>query len=364
MASKPESAGVFKKVGECLYRYSTNGRYYGRFVVHGKEYRISLKTNDKKEAERKLGEKIREKSRVTSSIGRIPFTALIDKYLGTIGHFAPKIIKQRKRMCKRIQEEWPVPSSICSSKIETSQVRTFLSAFDVGPPAYNAYLETLRGIFAIAVEDGFIADSPTAPIKGRKRATPIRKTVSDQEFHAIVSNIRSQVYNADAKDSADFVEFLGESGLGNAEAGALTWGDVDFKSNQLTTFRHKTKKGFQIPIFPNLRKLLLRLKANGSHQPSDKLLKISDAKKAIAGACTRLGLPSYSSRSFRRYFITKAIYKGVNVKTISQWQGHSDGGKLILDTYSHVMDGESQKLAKLMGDTEQKPPMKKRAKNG
>jgi hypothetical protein len=47
-------------------------------------------------------------------------------------------------------------------------------------------------------------------------------------------------------------------------------------------------------------------------------------------------------RSLRRMFITRAIEKGVDVKTIALWQGHKDGGKLILDTYSHVNPGAQQ----------------------
>jgi hypothetical protein len=52
-------------------------------------------------------------------------------------------------------------------------------------------------------------------------------------------------------------------------------------------------------------------------------------------------------------FITRAIEKGVDVKVIAQWQGHKDGGKLILDTYSHVNPIHSQRMAQLM--TEQEP---------
>ncbi len=47
-------------------------------------------------------------------------------------------------------------------------------------------------------------------------------------------------------------------------------------------------------------------------------------------------------------FITGAIEKGVDVKVIAEWQGHSDGGKLILDTYSHVRPAHSQRMAQLM----------------
>jgi hypothetical protein len=51
-------------------------------------------------------------------------------------------------------------------------------------------------------------------------------------------------------------------------------------------------------------------------------------------------------------FITRAIQLGVDVKTIAEWQGHKDGGKLILDTYSHVNPVHSQRMARLMADQE------------
>jgi len=49
-------------------------------------------------------------------------------------------------------------------------------------------------------------------------------------------------------------------------------------------------------------------------------------------------------------FITRAIELGVDVKTIAEWQGHKDGGKLILGTYSHVNRVHSRRMARLMTD--------------
>jgi hypothetical protein len=47
-------------------------------------------------------------------------------------------------------------------------------------------------------------------------------------------------------------------------------------------------------------------------------------------------------------FITRAIERGVDVKVIAQWQCHRDGGKLILDTYSHVRPEHSDRMAALL----------------
>ena len=40
------------------------------------------------------------------------------------------------------------------------------------------------------------------------------------------------------------------------------------------------------------------------------------------------------------------------MKVIAAWQGHSDGGKLILQTYSHVRAPHAERMAQLMTDAE------------
>jgi integrase len=183
-----------------------------------------------------------------------------------------------------------------------------------------------------------------------KLEKPIRKTPTFAEFKAIVVDIRAQRFSADAQDSADFVEFIGLAGLGQAEASALKVNDIDWERSTITTFRHKTKSGFSIPLYPQVRPLLERLVAE--KEGSENVFQIKDAKRAIAAACRRLKLPPYSHRSFRRLFITRAIELGVDVKVIAEWQGHKDGGKLILDTYSHVNRVHSQRMAQLMRENE------------
>jgi integrase len=211
-------------------------------------------------------------------------------------------------------------------------------------------------MFAMAEADGMIARSPVFGMKQRRREKPIRLTPTLEEFRAIVTSIRAQKYSDTAQESADFIEFLGLAGLGQAEASALTWADVNLQRAQILTFRQKTRTGFAVPIFPQLRPLLeKRLARAGNPSPESKVFALLDAKKALTGACARLKLPNYSSRALRRMFITTAIERGVDVKVIAQWQGHQDGGKLILDTYSHVRPAHSERMAALMTAEEPEP---------
>jgi integrase len=342
--------GVLQKVGESLYRYSSNRVYYARIKVDGKEIKRSLGTTDPTLAWRNLAALKDELRQIDRSQGRITLEELADRYLATIQHQKAKTVERKTFIVGRIKDDWPTGKLIQVGKIRPSDVDLWLSRYEFGSASRNLFISCIKAIFALAIRDRIIAVSPAAHLRYAKREKPIRPTPSYEQFKAIIADVQAQPFNADAQDSADFLEFLGLAGLGQAEASSLTVADIDFEAGRFVTFRHKTSTGFAVPIFPQLRELLERLcdgKAN-----SDRVFKVRDAKKALAGACRRLGLPPFSQRSLRRMFITRAIEKGVDVKVIADWQGHRDGGKLILDTYSHVQPIHSQRMAQLMTDSE------------
>jgi integrase len=361
MRALQDKQGVFQKVGECLYRYSSNGVYYARIKADGKEIRRSLRTTDRDLAKRNLKILKEQQSQIDRSKSKITLAQLCDRYLRTVQHQKPTTVEQKTLIVQRIKAHWLTGSNTQVSKIKPSDIQLWLARYTFGAAWRNLHLACIKDILAMAVGDGMIAYSPAANLKKMKLDKPIRKTPTFEQFQAIVESIRSQEFNGhDADESADFVEFIGLAGLGQAEASALTWTDIDWQREQVITFRHKTKSGFAIPLYPQLRPLLEKRHAQRS-PGDDRVFKIKDAKRAIAAACKRLGFPAFSHRSFRRMFITRAIELGVDVKVIAEWQGHRDGGKLILDTYSHVNRAHSQRMAALMtaGEPENVVPMPK-----
>jgi integrase len=339
---------TLKKVAPCLYKYESSGVYFAHVRAGGKLYRESLKTDDRSLANRRLREFRRTVSRIDPGLSKTTLAAMADLYLDTIEHRSHSTKKGRRGIINRLKEAFYCADSLPLAGIKPSQIESWLSkqAGRLSASHYNTFLTTLRDIFALAVRDRYIADDPTAEFKYRKREQPIRLTPSFEDFQAIVADIRSQRFNADAKESANFVEFIGLAGVGQAEAAGLVRKHVHFDFGQIQLFRFKTRAAFTIPLFPQVRPLLERL-CEGL-KPDDRVFPIKSAKKALAGACKRLGLPHYTHRSFRRMFITRAIEKGVDVKVIADWQGHKDGGKLILSTYSHVRPEHSQRMAQLM----------------
>ena len=201
--------------------------------------------------------------------------------------------------------------------------------------SYNRYAGFLKQVFEIAVADRMIARSPfdDAKTKWKKPQKPIRKVPTIEQFQAIVSDVRSQKFSADAKDSADLIEFLGLAGVGQAEAGSLTLGDIDWEKKRIQFRRHKTQQVFYVPIYNHLKPLLERLcKQLPEGAPTAQtMFKIKDAKKALAASCNRLGFYNFTQRNTRQALIRRLWQSQVDPKLISKWQGHQDGGKLILD---------------------------------
>jgi integrase len=348
MSTQTDTNSIFQKVGPCLYRYTPTGVYYARIKVDGKEIRQSLRTIDRKLADRALRRLKDEQSGIDRSQGKLTLGELCESYEKTVQHQSGKTVVQKTYVADRIKNDWPTGNLIQVAKIKPSECDMWLARYRFGVATRNFHIQVLKDVFKIAVRDRVILVSPAQHLKYTKRDKPIRKTPTFEQFQQIVESIRAQKFNGhNADESADFVEFIGLAGLGQAEVAALTFDDIDWQREQIITFRHKTKAGFAIPLYPQLRPLLERRHAQRG-PGVDRVFKIDNAKKAIAAACKRLKLPAFGHRSFRRMFVTRAIEKGVDVKVIAEWQGHRDGGKLILDTYSHVRQPHSKRMAALM----------------
>jgi integrase len=345
--STQDQAGGFEKVGECLYRYASTGVYYARVKVNGKEFRRSLKTDDRAFAKRKLAELRAELERVDPHAGRVTVGELLTRFLASRQHLAPKTVEKQTHMGRLFSESWKPGLSQQVRDVRPSQVLEWLGgqSHRISKSYYNDFVHFIRAMFALAVSDRVIIRSPAEEAKRFKRDTPIRDTPNWEQYKAIVKSIREQVYSADAEKSADFAEFLGLSGLGNSEAANLVWGDIDFEAGRIRVYRNKTDTGFVIPIFPQLRPFLECLRGDEQRAHNERVFKVQNIKKALANACRRLKFANYSHRALRRCFITRAVELGLDFKTVAALQGHRDGGVLIAKTYSHLRNEHVENMA-------------------
>ena len=100
-------AGEFCKVGENLYRYSSNKRYYAVFRSHGKLFWRSLRTSDRKLADRKLAQELAKRGRVDASAQRITLEGLLKLYEEQLPQFDDGTRTKKRSILKKFRETWP-----------------------------------------------------------------------------------------------------------------------------------------------------------------------------------------------------------------------------------------------------------------
>lgn len=369
MANAHQRKGQFVKVGENLYRYSSNKIYYAVFRNKGKLIWRSLKTTDRDLAKRKLKIEVENQGRVNPDAAKMSLEHLLGLYEESIAQFDRKTFDTRKSILRKFRATWTEGFQGQVGDVTEAMLDRWLAKHRqrLKKSSYNEYVRFLRQTFLLALKSGAIAVSPAADLKELKRERPIRETPTWQQFQEIVSDIRTQRFNADADDTADVVEFMGNSGVGTAECANLKGEHIDFAAKRVRLYRKKTEVGYVIPIYPQAAPFLDALRLRGQIEVGKPVFKIRDPKKALAAACKRLKLPNFSSRALRRCFISRAIELGIDFKTIASWQGHHDGGVLIAKTYSHLRTEHADEMAKRLvsvtAELKSEPPSKSSAKN-
>ncbi|PTX93829.1 hypothetical protein DB345_19830 [Spartobacteria bacterium LR76] len=340
------------KVGPCLYRYKGD-TYYALLKLGGKQIRRSLETTDADLARRRLRQLRSELETTTAARTKISLDQMAARYAETV-RGKPSTVKHKLNAVRLLLADWPKDAPRELFKIRRSHVETWIASYKgKAASTVNDYIATARAIFEQAVNDGELALSPILGVKYWKREKPIRLTPTYEQFRAIVADLRHPSrHNTHGQDeTADYIELAGEAGLGQAELAGLRRCDIDLAGGTMTCFRLKTGTGFSVPIYPNARPLIERRLDIVPPEPETRLFNFSNCKKGIEAACRCLNLPHFTLRSLRRMFITRALMKGVDVQTVSRWQGHIDGGALLLRTYAHVLSREhSLKMANLLGN--------------
>ncbi|PYK35575.1 MAG: hypothetical protein DME54_04320, partial [Verrucomicrobia bacterium] len=139
---------AFQKVGECLYRYSSNGVYYARIKAGGKEIRQSLRTTDKALAKRNLATLKDKQQQIDRSKSKITLAKLCDRYLDTIQHQKAKTVERKTYIVNRIKTQWPTGSSTQVGRIKPSDIQLWLARYKFGPVSRNLHLACIKEILS------------------------------------------------------------------------------------------------------------------------------------------------------------------------------------------------------------------------
>ena len=341
---------TYTKVAECLYRCDASGVYYALLKKSGKQIRRSLKTSDRKLAERNLAEFKEKVSRLdlTQGKSRVTFDELATLCMNTWrARLKPRSARSRENSIKQLRPFFGAMPVRSITRLQCEQWAEQRSP-EVAASTFNCDLESLRTILDYAQREGLIMDNP-AKIVVRRRMGKVAIVIPTREqFTTLIATLRGLDIRYQA--AADLIELLAYTGMRKAEANAFRLADVDFKRGSFTvtggeqgTKNHEVRV---VPVFPVLQAFLERLQAESPRPPEQPLIPILDAKKALETACKLNGFPHFTHHCMRHFFVSNALEKGVDFKTIAAWVGHKDGGLLVAKTYGHLRDTHSYEMAK------------------
>jgi integrase len=346
----PPAGRTYSKVAECLYRCDASGIYYALLKKSGKQIRRSLKTSDRKLAERNLAEFKEKVSRLdlTQGKNRITFGELATLCMNTWrSRLKPRSADSRENSINQLRPFFGAMPIRGITRLQCEQWAERRSP-QVAASTFNCDLESLRAILDYAQREGLIMDNPAKVIVRRRMGKVAIVIPTREQFTALIATLRELDirYNT----AADLVELLAYSGMRKAEANAFRLADVDFKRGSFTVtggeYGTKNHEARVVPLFPVFQNFLERLQVESHHLPEQPLIPILDAKKALETACKLNGFPHFTHHCMRHFFVSNALEKGVDFKTIAAWVGHKDGGLLVAKTYGHLRDTHSYEMAK------------------
>jgi integrase len=344
-----------------LVRYAPSGTYYARFRVRGKLIWKSLKTDritvaklrlsDLEKAERGAAEQESEVRR-----GKMSFGDALAEFMAGIEakpSLKPRTKAYYSERVDALKKSWPELEKTDARQITKADCRGWAGRFAAqsSPVAFNHTASVLRRAFDVAVELGARYDNPAASIEWMKERPKKLRLPEPGQFEHLLREIENCGW-VNARQSADMVRFLAYGGFRKTEAINILWRDCDFPNGCIAVKGDPeagTKNGEErrVPMIPEMRQLLARLRETDPLPRADSpVIAFKDCRKALAGACGKLGIPRLTHHDLRHLFATRCIESGVDIPTVSRWLGHKDGGALAMRVYGHLRDHHSTEMAK------------------
>ena len=363
---------LLENVAANLYRHRETGVYWGVKKTTGKRSFHVLETTVRKVADGRLRDWLGELGKIDRSQSDMTLEMLLrdyEKARSGIKHSTK--VGEAGRM-KMFRTHFPRPMESPVARVTPTDISEWLGIVNFDRDEHggrtlpkrastrNQNRAFVRALFDFAALLKVRPDSPfNAKLHPKAKKDKITRHIpTEEEFSRIIAEIRRPTWkpNVDSKgrrlhggqrpmtneDGADFAEWLGLAGIGQAEAVGLQWHDIDESGDIIRYYRKKTSVKFHTPVFEWLKPLLARLREKGGGAAaSGPVFKVKNVKKALAGALARLGLPHFTQRGLRMTRIRSFWEAGIDPKTVAGWQGHQDGGRLIIAIYTETFGSKS-----------------------
>ena len=216
--------------------YQRNGIFYARLQVAGAERRVSLKTADRREAERRLKVFLAETSPYHGTIRKACDDVVAEYLTEAASRVKPKTLKRYDVSALQLAEKF---SGLWWEQVTRRSVVDFIDerkAAGAKIPTIRRDLTVLSQAAEYAVERGYGAANPVAEIGKRqlRYKTPTFKRPNDRSINATI--------DAAYANLKPLATFLLTTGMRLDEAATLRWDDVDIARKVATPTDTKSGK--------------------------------------------------------------------------------------------------------------------------
>jgi len=344
------------------YQRNEGGSWYLDWREDGRRRQVSLKTKDRRIAERELK---RLEARFALGVSDIPSSKVDDLRLDVfteryLVHLGPRVSESYQRAVARAFERLtrslgnPQLSRIHLRDLEEHVTRLTET---LATTSVNLDLKVLRAGFNQAVRWGHLLREPTKGIKFLKDPSTDAKVqfLSETELVRLLKL-------AKADSLHDIFAALYYTGLRKGELVNLWWEDIDFEQSMVHVrikdwmdedgrqchWSPKGKRERTVPMHSKLREILNRQPTRGRHVFTNQMGRSLEHTLSgrVTGFRKRTGF-RVTCHLLRHTFASHLVQKGVSLYVVGELLGHS--GPEVTTIYAHLVPKQLGHVVNLLG---------------
>ena len=208
----------------------------------------------------------------------------------------------------------------------------------------NRYLQLLKRMFNVAIEEGYAEENPVVKVK--------LFSEKDNQIERILTEAEETKLMETCSETLKPILIVAlNTGMRRAEILNLKWNQIDLKARKIKVEKTKSGKVRFIPMNDALFIELKRLKSwNGQssfvffNPETEK--PFLDMKAGFKGACKRAGISNLRFHDLRHTFASRLVERGVDIETLKELLGHHS--ITITQRYIHSSDERKRAAVELL----------------
>jgi len=304
-----------------IYKRKKNGSYYVRFSCRKKQYRVSLRTEDKDEAQ-KTAAAVME--RVTNGQPRVTLTVgdLVEDYrtdLKNRGKLTPTADVQTYFWAHFCYNALPA-SELTAGDID-NELSEAARDEDWSNATFNRYLGVLSAAYNFGIRYEKVSKNPAKLVKRREEIPRDRWLTTDEINACKAWMIMEEIHYNDRL--AFYLAVT--TGLRAGELLSLEWDDVDVGKGTLTVRAKntKSKRARTIPLTKSVHNQMRELYPEGTRAyPVFPKTYGYEKLRELAGKLSGILQKDFKWHDLRHTFAVHSVRNGMDLMTVSKLLGH------------------------------------------